>query len=341
MNKLCLLLLSVGLAPAFAAPRDGARDFDFALGTWTSHVRRLQKPLTGSTTWTDNTGTVSVRKLWETGAQMEEIELDNPTTHVEALTLRLYDPKAHQWRLHWSNAKRGTVAAPPSVGEFKGGRGEFYDQEDWDGKPILVRHIYSDIQPNSYHFEQAFSADNGKTWEANWVAEVTRAESIAKPPAAPEPNHELDFNLGKWKTHVSKLSAPLSGSKQWLEYDGTSEVTPVWNGRASLLQMRVQGPAGTIEGAGLRLYDPTAHRWSLNWVSRRDGLLGVPMFGGFENGRGEFVDVEPFNGRQIFVRNTFSEITPRSCRFEQAFSDDGGRTWETNWVMTFERGDDA
>src|SRR5205085_839686 len=108
------------------AGRDGQHDFDFAVGTWKSHVRRLQHPLTGSSTWTDGTGTVSVRRIWNGEAQQEEIEVDSPAGHLEALTLRLYNPGSRQWRLHWANASRSVLAQPPSVGEFKEGRGEFY-----------------------------------------------------------------------------------------------------------------------------------------------------------------------------------------------------------------------
>jgi hypothetical protein len=122
--------------------------------------------------------------------------------------------------------------------------------------------------------------------------------------------HDFDFNFGTWKTHVSRLLHPLSGSIAWAEYDG-------------------------IEGVGLRLYNPQSHQWSLNWVSSRDGTMQQPMVGEFKNGRGEFYDQESFNGRAIFSRNGFSDIIPDSSHFEQAFSDDGGKTWETNWVMTF------
>lgn len=107
------------------------------------------------------------------------------------------------------------------------------------------------------------------------------------------------------------------------------------SGRTSLFELEVDGPAGHIEGVGLRLYDPRSHQWSLNWANSQDGIFQKPMVGEFKNGRGEFYDREVFNGRAIFVRNNFSDITPNSRGFEQAFSDDGGKTWQTNWMMTF------
>ena len=149
--------------------------------------------------------------------------------------------------------------------------------------------------------------------------------------------HDFDFSIGTWKTHISRLLHPLNGSTTWAEYDGISVVRRVWDGRANLLELEVSGPAGRIEGAGLRLYNPQSHQWSLNWVNSRDGILNRPMIGEFQGAQGEFYDQESFGGRAIFARNRFLDITPNSCRFEQAFSEDGGKTWETNWVMTFTR----
>jgi hypothetical protein len=130
---------------------------------------------------------------------------------------------------------------------------------------------------------------------------------------------------------------PLTGSTTWVEYEGTTAVRKVWNGRANLVELVADGPAGHFEGVNLRLYNPQSHQWSLNWANSSDGTMNQPMIGEFKNGRGEFFDQETFNGRAIFARNRFSDITPESSRFEQAFSIDGGRTWETNWVMTFAR----
>jgi hypothetical protein len=148
---------------------------------------------------------------------------------------------------------------------------------------------------------------------------------------------DFDFNFGIWKTHVERLLHPLTRASSWAEYDGTSMVSKVWDGRASLLELDVDGPAGHLEGFGLRLYDPQAHQWSLNWVSGAAGAFDQPMIGQFEGGRGEFVDQELFSGKVILARNSFSDISADFARFEQAFSQDGARTWETNWVMTFAR----
>ena len=151
-------------------------------------------------------------------------------------------------------------------------------------------------------------------------------------PAQRDGQHDFDFEIGTWNTHLSRLVHPLTGSTTWAEYDGTSVVSKIWDGRANLVELEVTGPAGHIEALSLRLYDPQAHQWSLNAASARGGTLSVPTVGEFKNGRGEFYDQESFNGRTILVRNLWLDITANSCRFEQSFSNDGGKTWEANWI---------
>ena len=146
--------------------------------------------------------------------------------------------------------------------------------------------------------------------------------------------HDFDFEIGTWKTHLRRLVHPLSGSTTWIEYDGTSIVSKIWNGRANLVELEADGPGGHFEGLNLRLYDPESHQWSLNFAGGSGGGLGQPTIGEFKNGRGEFFDQETLNGRAILVRFVISDITADSCRFEQAFSKDGGKTWEVNWIAT-------
>jgi hypothetical protein len=157
-------------------------------------------------------------------------------------------------------------------------------------------------------------------------------------PARRDGSHDFDFEIGTWKTHVRRLVHPLTGSTTWAEYSGTTVVRPVWNGKACLVELDATGPAGRLQLLSLRLYNPESRQWSLNVASVRGGTLGTPTVGEFRNGRGEFYDQETFDGRAVLVRFVISEITPDSCRFEQAFSDDGGRTWELNWVATDTRG---
>jgi hypothetical protein len=147
--------------------------------------------------------------------------------------------------------------------------------------------------------------------------------------------HDFDWEIGTWKTHLRRLRRPLTGSTAWVEYEGTTVVRRVWDGRANLVELDVTGPAGRIEGLSLRLYNPGARQWSLNFSNVGGGTLSPPTYGEFKNGRGEFFGVDTLDGgRAILVRFVISQLDPSSWRFEQAFSGDGGQTWEVNWIAT-------
>ncbi|MEJ7596305.1 MAG: NIPSNAP family protein [Kofleriaceae bacterium] len=177
-----LALTACGAPPAPHAPpavtRDGQRDFDFELGTWNTRLRRLVRPLTGSTEWVEYAGTTVVREVWAGGGNLVELDVTGPAGHIEALSLRLYNPATRQWSLNFAGRASGELS-PPSIGSFAAGRGEFYSTETLGDRPILVRFVISNITATSVHFEQAFSADAGKTWEVNWIAEDTRMTPIA------------------------------------------------------------------------------------------------------------------------------------------------------------------
>lgn len=167
--------------------------------------------------------------------------------------------------------------------------------------------------------------------------------SRSQVPERRDGRHDFDFEIGTWRTHLSRLQKPLSGSTTWVEYEGTTVVRKVWDGRANLVELEVDGPSGHLEALSLRLYNPQSRQWSLNFANSRSGSLNQPAIGEFKNGRGEFYNQEMFNERAIYVRFIISVITPDSCRFEQSFSDDGGKTWEVNWIAvdTRMKGDSA
>ncbi len=170
-----LLFVMQPLEGQAAKERNGQRDFDFHIGTWKTNVRLRLRPLTGSNQWVEMNGTTVCRKVWNGNANILELVADGPSGHFEGLSLRLYNPQTRQWSLNFANANDGTLV-PPTVGEFKNGRGEFYSQERLNGRAILVRFIIFDITPDSIRFEQAFSDDGGKTWEVNWIATDTRVK---------------------------------------------------------------------------------------------------------------------------------------------------------------------
>jgi hypothetical protein len=318
--------------------RDGQHDFDFEIGTWKTHLKRLVHPLTGSTTWVEYDGTTVVRKIWDGRANMVELVADGPQGHFEGLNLRLYRPQSHQWSLNFANSNDG-ILGQPTVGEFNNGRGEFYDQETLGGRTILVRFVISDITMNSCRFEQAFSADGGKTWELNWIATDTRVQDASDKnihqatSAFSDGQHDFDFELGSWKIHLKRLDGRLTGSTTWVEFDGTSVTNKVWDGRAQLEQFETDSAAaGHIEGLTLRTFNPKSRQWSLYWANSKDGVLVPPQIGQFKNGIGEFYAQDTLNDRLIFVRFIWSKTDTVSPHFEQAFTDDGGKTWEVTWI---------
>ncbi len=144
--------------PEVAPVSNPQSDFDFLFGRWNVHNRRLRERLKGSTTWDEFEGTLVVRPVWDGRANLDEYEADGPVGHIQALTLRVFDPRSQQWSIHWATSANGTLDAA-MIGSFQDGRGEFYDQEMFEGRSIYVRFIWSAITPTSCRWEQAFSAD--------------------------------------------------------------------------------------------------------------------------------------------------------------------------------------
>ena len=156
-----------------AVNRDGRHDFDFLFGSWKSHQRRLLHPLTGSNDWVEFDATLVVRPYLDGLANVDELVGETPAGHLAGMTVRTYNPKSHQWSIYWGNQANGVLSLPATVGEFKDGRGEFYDQEDWNGRNIFVRYLWI-ASPDTPRWEQAFSIDGGRTWETNWIGTFTR-----------------------------------------------------------------------------------------------------------------------------------------------------------------------
>lgn len=169
------------------------------------------------------------------------------------------------------------------------------------------------------------------------------AQAVAAAPVQPpsselrDGQHDFDFNIGTWKIHTRLLLHPLTGSNDWVDLNGTVHVRKVWDGRAQLEEIEADGSTGHFEGATLFLYNPQVHQWGQYFVASAAGVLNQPQMGEFKNGRGELFGQESFNGRTIFVRFIWSDITPNFHHVEQSYSDDGGKTWQPNLVATLTR----
>lgn len=161
-------------APAQTEQRDGSHDFDWEIGSWTTQLRYLPEPLTGSTRWTEYSGTSEVRPVLGGRANLVELSVAGEAGKIEGMSLRLYNPRSRQWTLNFASPGGG-VLTPPVTGAFDAaGRGMFYGVDTAGGRTVLVRFVISDVTANSARFEQAFSDDGGVTWETNWIAVDTR-----------------------------------------------------------------------------------------------------------------------------------------------------------------------
>jgi hypothetical protein len=149
--------------------------------------------------------------------------------------------------------------------------------------------------------------------------------------------NDFDFLNGNWIMRHRRLKERLNGCTEWEEFDGTAvgrKLEKILGHTDEVVMNRTSGPA---HGYTLRLFDVNSKEWSIYWATGASGLLDIPVIGKFKDGVGEFYSQEVFDGRHIFCRFKWSKITANSAQWEQAFSIDGGKTWETNWVNTFER----
>lgn len=170
---------------------------------------------------------------------------------------------------------------------------------------------------------------------------IQTQESIIKMTAIQDGRKDFDFLIGNWTTHQQRLKERLKGSSEWEEFGGTSVVRQILGGLGNVDEVTLYRESGVFEGFTLRLYHPETQQWSIYWASSADPAIGTPLMGQFENGRGEFYAQELFEGKAIFVRFIWLVMDENNCHWEQAFSPDGGKTWETNWIMKFKRTQEA
>jgi hypothetical protein len=163
---------------------------------------------------------------------------------------------------------------------------------------------------------------------------ATPGDAGAKARGLRDGSHDFDFNFGRWKERSSRLLHPLSGSKVWVEMTGVTVVKKIWDGRANIAEFKSDGP---LELLSLRWYNPSTHQWNVDFATPGVGMLGIPAVGEFRNGRGDFYDQEQINRKSVLVRFSIWAIGENAAQSEQAFSDDGGKTWEINWINRYTR----
>jgi hypothetical protein len=168
--------------------------------------------------------------------------------------------------------------------------------------------------------------------------ETTVGSAAPVPTPIAEPGsgvHDFDFYMGKWRVHHRRLKERLAGNTEWQEFEGTSEAWPLLDGAGNIDDNVLELPGGTYRAVSLRSFDPDTQQWSIWWLDGRSprGPLDPPVVGSFKDGVGTFLANDTFHGQPIVVRFIWSNITETSTRWEQAFSPDGGETWEVNWIM--------
>lgn len=334
-----LVLPVFAATPGAAVAAAHTHDWEWLLGNWDVWHRRLKDRLAGSDDWEEFPGK-SV--FWLTMGGLGNIDdnvIDIPSGSYRGLTVRAFDAHTGTWAIWWLDGRDPTRIEPPVRGGFDGDTGTFTGRDTFKDRPIVMRFRWSDVHGARPWWEQAFSPDDGKSWEVNWRNYFTRTSSQpgALPKLADAPK-DWDFLVGRWKVSHRRLRQRLVGSDQWDEFGGTLVNWPVLGGKGNVGDNVMEFPDGTVRGVGLRAFDPASGQWSSWWLDGRDpAAIGAPLRGRFADGVGTFMGDDTLAGRAVKTRVQWSRITPRSARWEQSSSGDGGATWESNWISDFTR----
>ncbi|MBA3592701.1 MAG: hypothetical protein M3Q12_13860 [Pseudomonadota bacterium] len=319
-------------AQAASDPTEGLHDFDFLFGHWRVHNQRLRQRLQRCTDWEEFDATQYCQPLLGGMGNTDEMLHDAGPV---GMSLRFLDLQTRQWNIYWVSPEDGLLQ-PPVTGEFFNGTGVFEGVDTHEGQPVRVRYTWSGTHTATPRWKQAFSTDDGKTWETNWVMTFTRSD--AAPPtqqALPSANHDFDFFFGQWKVQNRRLLPTPQNGNEWESFDGLQICEPLLGGLANYDELR--DGAGVPLGLSVHLFDVAAQRWKAYWVSARDGLLQPALTGGFSDSQGVLEGNDQIDGRPVRLRHTWSRLNTAQPRWEQAISADEGLTWQPNWTMNYTR----
>jgi hypothetical protein len=320
-----------------------AHDWDWLEGNWDVWHRRLKERLAGSSEWDEFNGKSALWRTLDGLGTVDDNSLDLPTGVYRGLTVRAFDPETRQWSIWWLDGRNPSRMDPPVVGRFEADTGTFIGRDVHQGTPVTVRFRWLEIHSKRPNWEQAFSTDGGATWEVNWRNYFTRTSP--KPTPLPRrqdvsfsEQHDWDFLVGKWAVRNRRLKERFKRSRNWEEFNSTLENWPVLGGLGNVGDNLFESSAGSYRGMSVRAFDPTTREWLSWWLDGRSPtVFASPTRGTFAKGVGTLIGDDVSNGRPVKVRSLWSHITPRSARWEQAASLDGGTTWETNWTSEFMR----
>jgi hypothetical protein len=261
-------------------------------------------------------------------------EMHFPTRGFSGMSIRIFDPAKREWTVYWVNSRTGRLQSPVR-GRWVDGVSLLFGDDEYNGRPVRASYRWSDVASRTARWEQAFSTDGGQSWETNWVMNFTRRSHAANDTGLPKLSSDFDFLVGQWSVTHRCLKTLLNGSDEWSEFPGIAASRTHFSGAVSIDEFDFPGRGN--RGLAIRLRDPQTGVWSIYWVDSRDGRLQPPVHGTFDAGIGTFYGDDEHDGRAIRVRYIWSDVTEQSARWQQAFSADAGRTWETNWVMHFTR----
>lgn len=311
---------------ALSTTNDG---FSFLTGRWDVANRQLVAPLTGSDEWREFAASTDARLYLDGDVSVDEMTLPSSG----GMSVRLRSRRTNEWFVYWISS-RDNQLQPPVRGAWRDGATRFLGEDELDGRPIGVTYEWSDITAISARWQQAFSADGGLTWETNWVMDLTRRpDDAASTEPAPLVTDAFGFREGEWLVRNRRLREVLVGSDDWYEFEGRSTSRTHLGGAVSVDDFR----SDVINGFTVRTWDASAGLWRIYWSNADTGELGTPVEGTVGPTGGDFLADEDWNGTPITCRFRWSRLDTDSPRWEQAFSTDGGATWETNWVSDFQR----
>lgn len=316
-----------------------ARDWAWLVGNWDVWHRRLKERLVGDTHWQTFSGRSALWLVMDGQGTIDDNVVALPGDPYRGLTLRTFDPSTGKWSIWWLDGRDPTHIDPPVLGGFHADAGTFIGHDTFKGRPITMRFRWNDIHSSRPWWEQAFSADDGASWEVNWRNYFTRTSAVPTPlPKSADAPRDYDFLVGSWKVRHRRLRHRLVGNHDWDNFDGTLVNWPVLGGKGNVGDNVMALPSGTVRGIGLRAFDQATGQWLSWWIDNRTpSVIDPPVRGRFMEGTSTLIGDDHLDGRPIKTRVVWSRITPHSARWEQSCSADGGATWELNWVSDFTR----
>jgi uncharacterized protein YutD len=350
-----------GALMVVASATSSKHDFDFLVGKWKLKHRKLKSRLTNNNEWEELETVVEDFAILEGVGNMDVGHATFKGKPWEGRTLRLFNSKTKLWSLYWMTSSSAGMD-PPVVGSFENGVGHFFGKDIYNGKEIIVMFRWDARDKEHSKWSQAFSPDQGKTWEWNWynvkeriaepslktIAENNFAIPIPKlifdvkgelviESSATSSQNDFDYLKGKWTLEHRRLKARLENSNEWEEFETSVEDFNILEGKGNMDIGYSSVDGKPWEGRTIRLFDPATRLWSLYWIASDVAVMDPPVVGSFENGVGHFFCKDIYKGKNVIVMFRWDKRDKDYPIWSQAFSADNGKTWEWNCINVSHR----